>query len=263
MGLGAAHAQAVMLQTMISRDSLAERLLRILAIYGILLAGVVAVLNLNAEDPDPDKRAIVAMGLSLIVIWCILGGMTMRLIRNRFVRWSHRLKIDWRLRFVLLCIAMAMLEEAVTTSLTNAAPLFGAATEAARITSSMNYFEVISGSVVAFIPWFICWAWLLGRYDFRPLEVVLLHGLTGTLAETFTFGYENLAGIGMWVFVYGLMVYLPVHTVPSNRDVRPVRWYHCVVAVLLPLIFIIPFAIFVIVALVQRIASSVRKAKAR
>ena len=249
-----------MLQKMISRDTLAERLLRILAIYGILVAAVVGFLNAIADDPDPDKRAIVAMGLSLIVIWCVLGGLTMRWIRDRFVEQAERLTINWRLRFVLLCIVMAMLEEVVTTSLTNAAPLFGAATEAARITSSKNYLEVISGSVVAFIPWFICWAWLLGRYDFRPIEVMLLFGLTGTLAETFTFGWDNLAGVGMWVYVYGLMVYLPVWTVPGNRNVKRVRWHHCVMAVLLPLVFIIPFAVYVIAVIVKRVVSLFRKA---
>lgn len=235
--------------------------MRILAIYGIIVAGVVGFLNAFADNPDPDKRAIVAMGLGLILIWCVLGGLAMRLIRNRFVEQVWRLKIDWRLSFVLLCIIMAMLEEAVTTSLTNAAPLFGAATEAARITSSKNYLEVISGSVVAFIPWFICWAWLLRRYDFRPVEIMLLFGLTGTLAETLTFGWQNLVGVGMWTYVYGLMVYLPAHAVPNDRNVRPVRWYHYVVAVLLPLVFIIPLAVWVLASSTKCAVSIFRKRK--
>ncbi|KKL92820.1 hypothetical protein LCGC14_1880870 [marine sediment metagenome] len=231
----------------------ARRSLQVIGVWGGLAAGVAAVLNIHAA---PDKRAIVAMGVGLIVIWCVLGGVTMRLLRDRFVRWARRLRIGWRLRFVLLCIAMALLEEAVTTSLTNAAPLLGAVSDAARITKSKNYFEVISGSVVAFIPWFICWAWMLGRYDFKPLEIMLIAGVTGTLAETITFGPQNLAGIGMWTFVYGLMVYLPAHTVPLGREVRRARWWHWIVAVLLPLIFIVPFVIYVIVAAVRKIVSS-------
>lgn len=250
-----------MLRKMISKNNLALRLLQILAVWGILAASIVSTL-VFAREQDPDKRAIFAMGLSLIVIWCILGGVTMRLMRDRFVQVSQRLTIGWHLRFVLLCIAMAMIEEAVTTSLTNAASLFGAVSETARITSSTNYFKVISGSVVVFIPWFICWAWLLGRYDFRPLEVMLLFGLTGTLAESITFGFQHLAEIGMWVFVYGLMVYLPAYTVPQNRDVRPVQWWHWIVAVFLPLIFVVPLLIFVIATLVRKVACSARKTMA-
>jgi hypothetical protein len=237
-----------MFRKRITRDAIARLVLRILAVYGIVIAAIVGLLNFAAGNPEPDQRAIIAMGLSLILIWCVLGGIAMRLIRDRFVHGVRRLKIDWRLVFVLLCIVMAMLEEAVTTSLTNAAPVFGAATEAARITISKNYLEVISNSVVTFIPWFICWAWLLGRYDFRPVEIMLLFGLTGTLAETLTFGWPHIAEVGMWTYVYGLMVYLPAHAVPDNRNVRPVRWYHYVVAVLLPLVFIIPLAVWVVVS---------------
>ncbi|HIJ73062.1 MAG TPA: hypothetical protein HPP83_03065 [Candidatus Hydrogenedentes bacterium] len=241
------------------KDTVARRLLQILAVYGLLAVAVVGVIAFAAEK-DPDKRAIVGMGIGLIVIWCILGGVAMRLIRGRFVGWIGHLGGGWRLRFVLLCIAMAMLEEAVTTSLTNAAPLLGAATEAARITSSTNYIEVISGSVVAFIPWFICWAWLLNRYDFNPLEVMLLFGLTGTAAESITFGVKNIAGVGMWVFVYGLMVYLPAHTVPQERESRDPRWWHWLLAVFLPLVFIFPFVVYVVYVIVRSVAGRVRNA---
>lgn len=64
----------------------------------------------------------------------------------------------------MLCIAFAMLEEAVTTSLTNMAPLLGAVTDAARITASKNYLEVVlKHSAIAFIPMFLGWGWLLSR----------------------------------------------------------------------------------------------------
>ena len=83
--------------------------------------------------------------------------------------------LGWQARFVLLCIVFALLEEAVTTSLTNMAPLLGGVTQAARITASRNYLEVVlRNSVVVFVPLFLCWGWLLSRYDFRPVEVLFL-----------------------------------------------------------------------------------------
>ncbi len=217
-----------------------RRVLQILAAWGLLSTSAVSVFILGGES-SPDQRAIIKMALGLIGIWCIAGGLVMRLARDRFSRWAQALPGNWQGRFVLLCIAFALLEEAVTTTMTNLGPWFGATTAAARITVSTNYFEVISVSVAAFIPGFICWAWLLGRYDFKPLQVMLLFGLTGTLAETLSFGLQNLLQVGMWVFVYGLMVYLPACSVPPRRNVGRPRRRHWPLAVFLPVIFIVPF----------------------
>jgi hypothetical protein len=226
--------------------------LQILAGWGLLSTTAVAVFILGGET-DPDKRAIIKMALGLIGIWCLAGGLTMRLARDRFVRWAQGLSLDWRWRFVLFCTLFALIEEAVTTSMTNLGPWLGAVTDAARITISTHYFKVISTSVAVFIPWFICWAWLLGRYDFKPLQVTLLFGLTGTLAETLSFGLQNLIQVGMWVFVYGLMVYLPAHGVSSGRHTRPPRAWHWLLAVFLPFVFIFLFVAVVIYRLGREI----------
>ena len=100
--------------------------------------------------------------------------------------------------------------------------------------------------MIAFVPLFLCWGWLLSRYDFRPIEVLLLFGLNGTLAETITFGPQNLIQVGMWDWVYGLMVYLPACTVPEERVASTARWWHWLMAVFLPLVFIIPLALWLV-----------------
>ena len=229
-----------------TRKSLVCFLLIVIAAWGVLSTTAITVFILS-KDPDPDHRAIIKMGVGLILIWCVLGGLVMWALRDRFVRWATRIPLGWRTRFVLLCIAFAMLEEAVTTGLTNMAPLLGAVTDAARITVSKNYFVVVfTNSVIVFVPLFLCWGWLLSRYDFRPIEVLLLFGLNGTLAETITFGPQNLIQVGMWVFVYGLMAYLPACTVPEERGARPARWWHWLMAVFLPLVFIIPLVLWLI-----------------
>ena len=84
---------------------------------------------------------------------------------------------------------------------------------------------------------FVAWAWMLSRWRFLPLEVLLLFGITGSLAEA-SINPTSLIG-GFWVFVYGLMVYLPACTVPEERPaVRP-RWWHYPLAVVLPFPFVI------------------------
>ncbi len=221
-------------------------LLILIAAWGVLSTTPVAVF-IFANDPNPDHRAILKMGISLILVWCVLGGLVMYRFRDSFVAWASRIPLGWRTRFVLLCIAFAMLEEAVTTSLTNMAPLLGGVSDAARITASKNYLVVIfQHSVIAFIPLFLCWSWLLSRYDFRPAEVLLLFGLNGTLAETITFGPQNLIQVGMWVYVYGLMAYLPACTVPEERGASTARWWHWLMAIFLPIFFIIPLVLWLI-----------------
>jgi hypothetical protein len=53
--------------------------------------------------------------------------------------------------------------------------------------------------------------------------VLLLFGITGSIAEAII-QPTNLFG-GFWVFVYGLMVYLPACTVPEDRPAKPPRWW--------------------------------------
>jgi len=220
---------------------LASRVLVGLAVYGALFyAWFTAIVGFI--EHDPDRRAILWMTGGLIVVWIVLGGMLMRLGRARFAAWVGRLRLGWRTRFVLLCILMALLEEAVTTGLTNLAPWFGGVTDAARITASKNYLEVVClHSVVVFVPMFVAWAVILSFFDFAPVEVMLLYGLTGWLAEWMTFGSDNIGMVGMWTFVYGLMVWLPAWTVPRGRHVRPARWWMWPIAAVGPLFAGIPF----------------------
>ena len=100
------------------RNSLVRSLFMLIAAWGVLSTTAVAVFILS-NDPDPDHRAILKMGIGLILIWCVLGGLVMYRFRDSFVAWATRIPLGWRTRFVLLCIIFAMLEEAVTTSLTN------------------------------------------------------------------------------------------------------------------------------------------------
>jgi hypothetical protein len=216
-------------------------LIFLLGIWLALSTAVVMFVALTAMGPN--SRTVILMGAGLILLWVVLGGTLMVVFRNRIRPVILGLPGDWRLKFVLFAALLALLEEAVTVSMTNLAPLFGVPLGAAYITASANYLDVVSlHSVVVFVPMFIGWAFLLNRWDFSPALVFLLFGLTGTLAEVSFGGPAQFAQIAMWTYVYGLMVFLPAYCIPAERDVKPLRWWHFPVAVLLPVVFSMPVA---------------------
>jgi hypothetical protein len=212
----------------------------LLVAIGIYSAFVVGLLNIVILSSGKVRdRAIFLMADGMILLWIIVGGSLTPMLRKHLVPRLATMPIGWRTRFVLLCTAMALIEEVITTTMANCAPLFGTTPEEAHITASTNYFHVVlCHSVVLFVFMFIVWAWMLSRRDFSPLKVMLLFGITGSLAEA-TINPSSLIG-GFWVFVYGLMVYLPACTVPRDRSAKPVRWWHYPVAVFLPLLGVIP-----------------------
>lgn len=231
------EAEAVPEQPALKPDRITRWLLIAIGIYSALLVGLLNFVILSSGSVR--DRAIFLMADGMILLWIIVGGSLTPMLRVRLVPRLAAIPIDWRVRFVLLCTVMALIEEAITTSMTNLAPLLGTTPEEAHITASTDYFHVVlCHSVVLFVFMFIVWAWVLSRWDFSPLKVFLLFGITGSLAEA-TINPSNLIG-GFWVFVYGLMVYLPACTVPRERGARRLRWWHYPVAVFLPFLGVIP-----------------------
>jgi hypothetical protein len=151
-----------------------------------------------------------------------------------------------RVGFVILATLLALTEELVTTSMTNAAPIFGVPVGAAYITASANYFDVVLfHSVIVFVPMFVGWTFLLSRYRFNPDSVLLLFGLTGVVVETMYGGAQAILEFGLWVFVYGLMVYLPAYAFQDSWGAGQPRRWHYGAAVVLPIVFAIPVALVV------------------
>jgi hypothetical protein len=211
----------------------------LLIAIGVYSCGLVTLLNVVILGTGSTKdRAIILMADGMIVLWIIVGGSLTPVLRKRLVPRLAAIPMGWRVRFVLFCTVMALVEEAITTSMTNLAPLLGTTPEEAHITASTNYFKVVCfHSVVMFVPMFVAWAWMLSRWDFSPLKVLLLFGLTGSIAEA-GINPTSLIG-GFWVFVYGLMVYLPACTVPRDRPAKRPRWWHYPMAVILPFPFVV------------------------
>ncbi len=207
-----------------------------------------ALLTAFAYSPESDakSRAIVKMAWGLFLLWVVIGGALTLHYRDRIRQRVLAIGANWQLKFVVFATVLALLEELITTAMTNLAPLFGVKMGEAYITASANYFEVIFfHSVIVFIPMFIGWAWLLRRYDFSPNAVFILFGVTGTLSEWIAFGFSTPISFAFWLFVYGLMIYLPANSLPLDRTLRPPRFWHIPIAVVFPILCSLPVALVI------------------
>lgn len=221
-----------------------SNLVRVLAVWTGLSSTFLLLIAIFFMGPN--SRAVIFMATGLTLIWIVLGGSSMWRMRDRARDFVRRIPLPWALKFILFCTLLALTEEAVTVSMTNLAPVFGVPVGAAYITASANYLDVVTlHSVVVFVPMFIAWAWMLRRWDFSPRAVFLLFGLTGFLAEAQFAGSLNLLQAPFWIFVYGLMVWLPAYSLEARDGVKPSRWGQAAVAVFLPFVFAIPVALLV------------------
>jgi hypothetical protein len=218
-----------------------SNLIRFLA--GWTALSTLAILLIAIFFMQANERAVIIMGAGLVLFWIFIGGMLMWRERDKVREFMLQLRLPWTVKFVLFCTLLALTEEAVTVSMTNLAPLFGVPLGAAYITASTNYLDVVTlHSVVVFIPMFISWAWMLARWDFLPAEVFLFFGLTGFMAETQFAGTWNVVQAPFWIFVYGLMVWLPAYSLPVREKARRPAWWGYPMAILLPFLFAIPVA---------------------
>jgi hypothetical protein len=217
-------------------------------LLGWLLLSSSAILLISWASPV--HRAVISMACGLILFWVVLAGGLMWRFRSQIISCVQSVRLDWRIKFVLFCTLLALTEEAITTTMTNCAPLFGVKIGQAYITASANYFDVIAlHGVSLFVSFFVGWVVLLWRYNFSPFAVFVLFGITGTLVEVLFGGPAHLAEYALWGYVYGLMVWLPACCVPKERGARPPRWWHYPLAVLVPFLFMILFPLLGVISL--------------
>ncbi|MBN2518522.1 MAG: hypothetical protein JXB14_06745 [Candidatus Altiarchaeota archaeon] len=214
--------------------------LGVYAAIGILMSVLYALSNAT----DQRSRVVIWMGVTLVFLWVIVCGALIYRWRDLVKRASIANPIDWRVKFVVLAVFLALVEGAIATGMTNMAPFFGVRMGEAAITASANYLEVVLfHSVIVFIPMFLAWVWLLSKYDFSPNAVFVLFGITGNFAEL-GYGLQNLLA-GFWILIYGLIIYLPAYSVPRERDVMKPNVLHYILAIFLPFLCALPVAAIV------------------
>lgn len=217
-------------------------LIRAAGIWSLAVLAVFCPLIFLSPSVAPEARVVSAMMLGSLVLWVGGCGALMWRHRDAVVAWLRALPLPEAPKFVLAATALACLEEAITTLMTNLAPLFGGTRGVQGIVNATNYFHVVLlHSVVTFVPAFAVWAWLLRRYAFAPAQAFLVYGLTGTLSEAL-FVRPDAVFAGYWIFVYGLFVWLPAAAMRRPPALRTVRLRHVAVALLMPVAAALPVA---------------------
>lgn len=215
-----------------SEGRLSKRIIQVSYVYAILLTSFVWLLN----SGNPKGFAIISLAVGLFFLWGICCSFGMFKLRDRIKLFYEKREYSIILVVSFGGILLALVEEAIATLMTNLAPFFGFSTSEVFITASPNYIEVVTRhSVIVFVPWIIVWGFILARYSIHPNDVFILFGITGLLAESFTFGFQDLIQFGFWIVIYGLMIYVPAYIVysPKSRKGIMKRYY--------PLLIILPF----------------------
>jgi hypothetical protein len=200
--------------------------------------GLISLLIINFNN-EPTSKAIMLMGLSLFVVWVIIGG---TLQRKYLKEYSAQLTtpVESPVRkFILYAIALACTEELIAVFMTNLAPSFGVDVGEAYITASTNYFDVILfHSVIVFIPMLIMLGCILRKYAMSPFQAFILWGIVGVIAEITFAGPQVLISAPMWICIYGLMVYLPAHIFIETKRIPLTGFYILLFPIFILLILI-------------------------
>ncbi|MEO8396539.1 MAG: hypothetical protein ABI700_26330, partial [Chloroflexota bacterium] len=101
----------------------ASRLIGLLGVFGLLFLSLLTLSVL--QESSAAARAIVGMTWGLVLLWVVIGGLLTRRYRDPIRARIQRISLGWRVKFILLAIGLALIEEAITVSMTNLAPLFG------------------------------------------------------------------------------------------------------------------------------------------
>jgi hypothetical protein len=219
--------------------------LRVLVVLLIWQVLITTLITLGGRH-NRVVHAVACMVWGIDLLWIGGAGLFTLLFRDAIRKWAVGWRLSPALKFWILATAMVLVEEMVTTLMTNCAPLFGVRIGEAYITASTNYLDVITfHSVIVIAPQLAAWAWMFTRYAFRPFDVFILYGLTGFVSEAIFAGQLSPIGLAQWILVYGLMAYLPAYCLRDLPNRKIVKWWQYVGAVFLPIIAAVPVALAV------------------
>ena len=83
----------------------------LISTIGAWLGVTTAVLMASAAAAPPNTRAVLLMGASLVILWCGLGGLVMRRMREPCRAFVQGIRLPWQVKFVAFATFLALVEE--------------------------------------------------------------------------------------------------------------------------------------------------------
>ncbi|TWT64987.1 hypothetical protein [Allorhodopirellula solitaria] len=220
----------------VNADRVKYFLVAVLVVWQFGLNSLLTIAGLT----DWKLGVLAKMLWGLNLLWVAgIGALSIR-FRERVSAVGRTMKGNRVVSFFGFVVILALIEEAITTAMTNCAPLFGAQIGEVYLTASANYFDVVLfHSVVVMLPQFAAWGILLQRYELSPFAAFLCYGFTGFINEAL-FSGPNPLQLAQWILVYGLLVYLPAYLFVGTSGRRHVDWWFYPVLVFVPVIASLP-----------------------
>jgi len=195
---------------------------------------------------------IVRMSFGVVLLWIVCGGGLMYYYREFLRVQVQRIALGRRTVFVISATVLALIEESITTTMTNLAPLLGSNIGETYITASTNYLDVVLfHSVIMFIPFFVGLAYVYDRYQLSPIGTFWLFGILGLLLEVVYGGVSALGNAVFWIFVYGLMVYIPAYSLYIPNNTQSLPWWRYPIAFCLTIIIAVPQVVILFLIITQ------------
>ena len=213
-----------------------KKLLIAIAIFSIIYLSLVYTHISNTWSPN--DLAIIKMWIWLFIIWWIIWWFFQFALKNIIKKIVHMTPEKWKMKFFVMCVLLVSIEEFIAVIMTNNAENFWWEVGKAYITASSNYFEVIFlHSIIVFLPMFYSWVVLLKKYSFSASQALFFFGVSWIIWEIFM---NPIALISwFWIFIYWLMIALPVYCLPK-RDVKKPWFFAYIQALVLPTLFSLP-----------------------
>lgn len=233
---------------------ISKKLKKFLFGWGILYFIFVGIVAFTQGSSDVQKelgeKAAFIMQLGQFITWSLLIApfLLPRFLPAILNFFKKRFNLGKKTLFVLLASMAVLIEEAVAILWNNSvSSSFPSLSDNTLLTATTNYFDLIAKhSVIVFIPMVVVWAYLLSRRNYNAGEAFLYFGMGGILAElVYNFNPLPLMAAGLWVFIYGYMVYTPAIIVFGNEEKFSFSFRRAGFAILLSFLAAIPVALIV------------------
>lgn len=220
--------------------------------WGILYFIFVGIIAFTQSSSDVQKelgeKAAFVMQLGHFITWALLvAPFFLPRFLPAVVNYVKRFNFGKKTLFVLLATLATLIEEGISILWNNNIASSFALTDNTVLTVTTNYFDLITKhSVVAFIPMLVAWAFLLSRWRYNATEAFVYFGMAGILAELiYNFNLLPVLAAGLWIFIYGFMVYTPALIVFGKEEKFTFSFHRAGFAIFLPFLATVPVAFLV------------------